>query len=137
MASAPIAGIILPASLQYQSSAYCALDGINVLCNLSELAPNEASSVAFIATAVSAGRMSLIISVSATEPDDVTSDNEIVLPVTVITTSPATPATESSTDSSNEAGGNSGGGSISILILMAFLTRLFSRRGVIARLRKS
>ena len=137
VATAPIAGIILPASLQYQSSADCALDGINVLCNLSELAPNEASSVAFIATAVSAGRMSLIISVSATEPDDVTSDNEIVLPVTVITTSPATPATESSTDSSNEAGGNSGGGSISILVLLAFLTRLFSRRGVIARLRKS
>ena len=137
VATAPIAGVILPASLQYQSSAECMLDGINVLCNLNELAPGETSSVAFTATAVSTGQSSLIISVSATEPEDVTHDNEILLPVTVITASPTTPATSSSTltstDNAIDTGGNSGGGSISMLILLAFLTRLFAHRGVVHR----
>lgn len=112
VATEPTAGVILPATLQFQASADCSVDGVNVLCSLAELAPNAQSAVSFTATAVSAGESTMIASVSATESDDVASDNEIVVPVTVITTSPATPTADA------EAGGNSGGGGISLLLML-------------------
>ncbi len=124
VATAPVAGVILPANLQFQSSADCTIDGINVLCSLAELAPNASATVAFVATAISAGDSTLIASVSATESEDVVSDNEIVLPVAVITTSPATPAT----GNTETIGGNSGGGSMSLLLMLALLVRRTMRR---------
>lgn len=112
VATAPTVGVILPASLQFQTSADCSLDGENVLCELSELGPGAANTVSFTATAVSAGESMLIASVSAAEADEFASDNELVFQVAVITTSPATPTTDTDT------GGNSGGGGMSLLLVL-------------------
>lgn len=128
VATAPVAGVILPRNLQFQSSADCTLDGINVLCNLVELAPNATTSATFVATAADAGEATLIASVSSIEPEDVASDNEIVLPVTVITTSPATPASTTEGATTNGAGGNSGGGGMSWMLLLPVLAGQLVRR---------
>lgn len=118
VATAPAAGVILPANLQFQSSADCTPAGSNVLCNLAELAPNAQTTLTFTATAVSAGDATLIASTSATESDDEVSDNEVVIAVTVVATSPASAPTET------DSGGNSGGGSFSILLLPLLLHSL-------------
>jgi uncharacterized repeat protein (TIGR01451 family) len=132
VATAPVAGINLPQNLQFQSSADCTADGSNVLCSLAELAPGTQSAVTFTATAVSAGDATLIASASATEADDNTSDNEVVLPVTVVATSPASvPATDPAESPNTDTGGNSGGGSGSLLMLL-LLPALARRRCVAA-----
>jgi hypothetical protein len=137
VATEPSAGVVLPDNLQFESSADCSSSDANVLCSLPELAPGESIAASFVVTALSAGESTLIASVSAIEPELVTSDNEVVADVTVIAASPATPVDESAvdntdaSDSQNAAdgeGGNGGGGAMFLLVLLPLLGRRLQHR---------
>ncbi len=117
-ATAPVTGAALPAGLTFAGSSDCTAEGQTVTCNLAELAPNQTTSAAFTATATMAGSASVVVSVSANEPETSVADNEVVHTVTVVENRSNPDST--TTDTLQNSGGGSFGIALWWLLLLPF-----------------
>ena len=149
-ATQPVAGILLPASLQYQVSDRCTANGQSVICNVEELAPGISTEVNIIAlTVVSDSAAQVIASASSAHSEDIVSNNEAQIVSVINRTSAAVtsqpPATPNSADTQsglttntntgNVSGGSSGGGGVVPVWLLLWLVacQLISRRRAITQ----
>jgi len=133
-ATEPTVGVLLPDSLQFETSDICSITNKSVICETPELAPDESTTVMFIARSVSVNTYTeLLASASATQPETDVANNEAQLVSVVRAASPANvqPAptivvdTEAATTSQKIS--NSGGGAVPFTLLM-LLPGLFAAR---------
>ncbi len=125
VATSPVAGVLLPDSLSFSSSAGCSAINNAVTCSLAELAGGETAIVEFSATVNAAGDAPVVASASAAESEVVASDNEVIYSITAIESDRA--STGNQVPNSTQAG--TGGGYTSPLNLIGlYLVALFARR---------
>ena len=139
-ATQPVAGILLPASMQYQASDQCTASGQSVICNAEELAPGISTEVSVTALTIdSDSGAQVIASASSAHSEDIVFNNEAqvvsVINPTLSAVTPQPPSTPNATNvqtdstSANASGGTGGGGAIPIgLLLWLVACQLISRR---------
>ncbi len=128
-ATTPILSVLLPASLQFQSSDICTAEEESVRCETEELPAGTNTTVSFTALTLSVDSFAQLFAIaSSSQPDSNLSDNEVQL-VSVISTdvlknleaapiATAAPVTTAATTTTTE---NSGGGSAQFQWLLALL----------------
>lgn len=134
-ATAPVVGIQLPDSLQFEASNICTSDGQSVRCETEELSAGSSTAVSFTARAISVNSYAqLYASASSDQPEDNTTNNETQMisninPVTLRVTPDATPQTDTQESASQKSsGGGSTGISLLLLTLLLLPFGLFFRR---------
>lgn len=140
-ATAPVIGIVLPESLQFESSDYCTVSNAVVRCDLEELAPGKSAEVHFTAIAVRADSYSQVIaSASSDQPENTVNNNEYQIvtdisakaPSNVISVTDQQANTRSGNTSAeaSQASVSGGGGTLSatglLLLLLSACTRCLS-----------
>ena len=116
VATSPVVEVVLPSNLQFDSSADCTVNEEILRCSLSELTPGMTDTAEFSATVIDESNAELMISASAAEIEEQNADNELALPVNVLSIGSAQEQPEAEIVS-----GIGGGGSLSLLLLLPFI----------------
>lgn len=130
VATSPEIEVIVPDNLLPLASDDCIDTGQILLCLLSELAPGQSQTIEFSATAIIDGNSEISVATSANESDADSSNNTVVLPVSVLSIGAALAQPEQQPVEpvgSDGEGGNGGGGSLSLLLLLLLLLLLPAR----------
>ena len=128
IATSPVIEVALPDNLQFESSSDCTSTEQALLCSVAELTPGMTASAQFSVTVIGAGNSELLISTSAAEAEETSGDNELALPVNVLSIAPALeqpepPAQEQALEANPVA--VVGGGSLSLLLLLPLIAGRF------------
>ena len=129
IATSPVIEVVLPDNLQFESSSDCTANEQALVCSVAELIPGMTASAQFSVTVIGAGNSELLISTSAAEAEETSGDNELALPVNVLSIAPALeqpepPAQEQALEA-NPVAVVGGGGSLSLLLLLPFIAGRF------------
>ncbi len=127
-ATAPVAGILLPDSMQFEASDSCIANNQSVSCSTPEIAPGADTSITFSARTVSADSFAqLFASASSSQLEDNVDNNEAQL-VSVINPVALSiePSQNTTTAPVNKKA--SGGGALSLLMLPAMAIGVSWRR---------
>ena len=84
IATSPVIEVVLPDNLQFESSSDCTANEQALVCSVAELIPGMTASAQFSVTVIGAGNSELLISTSAAEAEEASGDNELALPVNVL-----------------------------------------------------
>ena len=129
IATSPVIDVVLPDNLQFESSSDCTANEQALLCSVAELTPGMIATAQFSVTIIGSGNSELLISTSAAEAEETSGDNELALPVNVLSIAPALeqpepPAQEQALEA-NPVAVVGGGGSLSLLLLLPLIAGRF------------
>ncbi len=116
-ASAPVVGILLPDSMQFEASDNCTAENQNVSCSTPEIAPGADASINFSAKAISVDSFAqLFASASSSQLEDIVDNNEAQL-VSIINPVELNIEPSQNTPTTSVEKKASGGGALSMLML--------------------
>lgn len=128
VATAPLAGILLPQGLSFAASSDCTANNQTVSCPLAELAAGESTTAQFAANTNASGNLTLVASVSAAESDLNATDNEAMLSITSIDADRSTATVNPTPKAANTGGGYTSPLTLGALFFISLMTRRRKRK---------
>jgi len=137
-ATSPTAGIVLPASLQFEASSTCTANELTIICETEELPPGASTEAAFSAKAVSVNSYSTVLATaSSAQSESFVENNETqiitdisrITPQNVVTVTDQQASNNSTPAVTGTTSSKSGGGVLQLpaWVLLIAAAILYSR----------